>query len=135
MALQFSVGLRNSRADRIEAYVGASAVMKIRTGTVPANCAAADSGSVLATLNLPADWMNDASAGAVTLKGTWADASCDATGLAGHFRVYRADGTTCELQGTVTVSGGGGDLTLSSVSLAAGGTLTITAFTITEGNS
>lgn len=69
MALQFSTALRNARADRIESYVGASAILKIRTGSVPPNCAAADSGTVLATLNLPADWMNDASAGAVTLKG------------------------------------------------------------------
>jgi hypothetical protein len=98
MALQFSTALRNAHADRIESYVGASAIMKIRSGSVPANCAAADSGTVLATLNLPADWMNDASAGAVTLKGTWQDTSCDATGTAGHFRIYRSDGTTCELQ-------------------------------------
>ena len=135
MALQFSTALRNARADRIESYVGTSAIMKIRTGSVPANCAAADSGTVLATLNLPADWMNDASAGAVTLKGTWSDTSNDATGTAAHFRVYRSDGTTCELQGTVTATGGGGDITLSSTSLVSGGSLTITSFTITEGNS
>ena len=135
MALQFSTALRNARADRIESYVGTSAIMKIRTGPVPANCAAADSGTVLATLNLPADWMNDASAGAVTLKGAWSDASNDATGTAAHFRVYRSDGTTCELQGTVTATGGGGDMTLSSTSLVSGGSTTVTSFTITEGNS
>jgi hypothetical protein len=135
MALQFSTALRNARADRIESYVGASAVLKIRSGSVPASCAAADSGTVLATLNLPADWMNDAASGAVTLKGTWQDTSCDATGTGGHFRIYRSDGTTCELQGTVTASGGGGDITLSSTSLVSGGSVTITSFTITEGNS
>jgi hypothetical protein len=135
MALQFSTALRNARADRIESYVGASAILKLRSGSVPASCASADSGTVLATLNLPADWMNDAAAGAVTLKGTWQDTSCDATGTAGHFRIYRSDGTTCELQGTVTSSGGGGDITLSSTSLVSGGSVTITSFTITEGNS
>ena len=135
MALQFSTNLRNSRANQIESHVGASAVMKIRSGSVPANCGSADSGTVLATLNLPADWMAAASGGAVSLAGTWQDASADATGTAGHFRIYRSDGTTCEIQGTATATGGGGDLTLSSTSIVSGGSVTITSFTITEGNS
>jgi hypothetical protein len=109
--------------------------MKIRSGSVPANCGSADIGTVLATLNLPADWMAAASGGAVSLAGTWQDASADATGTAGHFRIYRSDGTTCEMQGTVTATGGGGDLTLSSTSIVSGGSVTITNFTITEGNS
>lgn len=134
MALQFSTNLRNARANQIESHVGASAVLKIRTGSVPANCGAADSGTVLATLNLPADWMAAASGGAVSLAGTWQDASADATGTAGHFRIYRSDGTTCEMQGTVTATGGG-DLTLSSTSIVSGGSVTITSFTITEGNA
>jgi hypothetical protein len=135
MALQFSTNLRNARANQIESHVGASAVMKIRSGSVPANCGTADSGTVLATLNLPADWMGAASSGAVSLAGTWQDASADATGTAGHFRIYRSDGTTCEMQGTVTATGGGGDLTLSSTSIVSGGSVTITSFTITEGNA
>jgi hypothetical protein len=135
MALQFSTSLRNARANQIESHVGASAVMKFRSGSVPANCGTADSGTVLATLNLPADWMGSASGGSVSLAGTWQDASADATGTAAHFRIYRSDGTTCEMQGTVTSTGGGGDLTLSSTSIVSGGSVTITSFTITEGNA
>ena len=63
MAVQLSIAARNARLDAIETTIGASAVLKIRTGAQPATCATADSGTVLATINLPADWMAAASAG------------------------------------------------------------------------
>ena len=55
MALQYSTAVRNARLDVVESTIGTSAVLKIRTGAAPANCAAADSGTVLATVNLPSD--------------------------------------------------------------------------------
>lgn len=55
MALQLSVAVRNARADVVESTIGASAILRIRTGPAPADCAAADAGTVLATLTLPAD--------------------------------------------------------------------------------
>ena len=67
--------------------------------------------------------------------GTWEDASADATGTAAHFRLYASDGTTCHMQGTVTVTGGGGDMTLDNVSITSGQTITITSFTLTAGNA
>lgn len=60
MAIQLSVATRNAMLDAIETAIGASAIMKIRTGAVPASCATADAGAVVATLNLPADYMRDA---------------------------------------------------------------------------
>jgi len=36
------------------------AALKIYSGSAPANVAAADTGTVLATLNLPSDWMAQA---------------------------------------------------------------------------
>lgn len=62
-------------------------------------------------------------------------ASADAAGTAGHFRIYASDGSTCHMQGTVTATGGGGDLTLDNVSIAAGQSVTITSFTLTEANA
>lgn len=135
MALQFSVPVRNARADAIETTIGTAAVLKIRTGAAPATCATADSGTVLATLNLPSDWMAAASAGAKALAGSWADASADATGTAAHWRLYATDGTTCGAQGTVTATGGGGDMTVDNTSFAAGQAFSVTTFTITEGNA
>lgn len=135
MALQFSVAVRNARLDAIETAIGTSAVLKIRTGAPPANVAAADSGTVLATLSLPSDWMAAASSGSKAKSGTWQDASADAAGTAAHFRIYASDGTTPHAQGTVTVTGGGGDMTVDNTSFASGQNFTITTFSLTDGNA
>jgi len=133
MAVQFSVPVRNARLDAFEATAGTGAILKIRTGAQPANCATADSGTVLATLTLPSDWMAAASAGAKAKSGTWEDLSADATGTAAHWRLYASDGVTCHAQGTC--GAGSGDLQLNTVSLVAGGTFTVTSFTLTDGNA
>lgn len=135
MAIQFSVAVRNARLDAIETAIGASAVLKIRSGAAPADVATADSGTVLATLSLPADWMAAASSGSKAKSGTWEDTSADATGTAAHFRLYASDGTTAHMQGTVTATGGGGDMTVDNTSFAAGQAFTITGFTLTDGNA
>lgn len=135
MAVQFSVAVRNARLDAIETAIGTSAVLKIRTGAAPANVATADSGTVLATLSLPSDWMGAASAGAKALAGSWADSSADNTGTAAHFRIYASDGTTAHMQGTVTATGGGGDMTVDNTSFAAAQAFSVTGFTLTDGNA
>lgn len=135
MAIQLSTAVRNAQLDAIETAVGVSAVLKIRTGAAPADCGTADSGTVLATVSLPSDWMAAASSGSKAKTGTWQDASADAAGTAAHFRIYASDGTTCGLQGTVTATGGGGDLTLDNTSIASGQSVTISSFTLTAANA
>lgn len=131
MALQFSAGVRNAILDVIESTIGTTAVLKIRSGAAPATVATADSGTVLSTLTLPSDWMAGASSGSKAKSGTWEDTSADATGTAAHFRLYASDGTTAHMQGTVTATGGGGDMTVDNVSFASGQAFTITTFTLT----
>lgn len=133
MALDFAVLLQNAILDVIESHIGTSAVLKIRTGAVP-GIGNADSGTVLATLTLPSDWMAAASSNSKAKSGTWEDASADATGTAAHFRLYASDGTTQKIEGTVTATGGGGDLELDSTSITAGQPVTITGFTLAAGN-
>jgi hypothetical protein len=135
MALQLSTAVRNARLDAIETTIGTSPILKIRTGAAPAACATADSGTVLATCNLPSDWMGAASVGSKALSGTWQDTSADNTGTAGHFRIYDSGGTTCHMQGTVTATGGGGDLQVDNTSFAAGQQFVISSFTLTDANS
>ncbi len=135
MAVQLSVAVRNARLDVIESTIGASAVLKIRTGVPPANVAASDTGTVVATVALPADWMAAAAGGSKAMLGTWSDNSADAAGTAGHWRLYAADGTTAHAQGTVTATGGGGDMTLDNTVFAAGQQFNVTSFTINEGNA
>lgn len=135
MPLQASVAVRNARLDAIETAIGASAIMRIFSGAAPANCAAANSGTVLATLNLPADYLANAASGQKAKSGTWDDASADNAGTAGHWRIYASDGTTCHLQGTVTATGGGGDMEVNNTIFAAGQAFTVTSFTLNEPNA
>ena len=129
MATQFSTNARNGMLDAIETEAGASPILKIRSGAAPANCATADAGTVLATLNLPADAFSAASGGAKAMLGSWADASSDATGTAAHFRLYKTDGTTCVMQGTVGTSAA--DLIVDNTSFVATQPFSITSFTLT----
>ena len=133
MAFQFSTATRNAALDAIESAIGSTATLEIRSGAVPANCAAADAGTALATITLPADWLAAASNGSKTFLGTWTDTSADAGGTAGHFRVKA--GGVCHIQGTVTLTGAGGDMTLDNTNIAAGQQVTITSFTITAGGA
>ena len=135
MAFQFSTTARNAALDAIETAIGTSAVLKIRSGSVPADCGTADAGTVLATLTLPSDWLAAASGGSKSKSGTWEDTSADATGTAGHFRIYASDGTTVHMQGTITATGGGGDMTLNNTSIASGQQVTITSFTLSAGGA
>lgn len=134
MAIQMSTDVRNARLDAIETTIGASAILKLRTGAAPADCATADSGTVCATMTLPADWMAAASAGAKAKSGTWEDLSADAGGTIAHFRIYDSGGATCKIQGTVTITGGGGDMTLNNNVVTATQQITITTFTLNEPN-
>lgn len=130
MALQFSVATRNGMLDAIETAIGTSAVLKIRTGAQPATCATADSGTVLATINLASDWAAAASGGTKALSGLpVSDTSADASGTAAHWRLYASDGTTCHAQGTYGTSGT--DIVGDSVSFTAGQTFNVTAWTWT----
>jgi len=131
MTIQLSDAVRNARLDAIEATVGTSPTLTILSGSMPANCAAADTGTVLATLALPSDWMAAASGGSKAKLGTWQDASADATGTAGYFRIKAAG--TCHIQGTVGTSGA--DLIVDNTSFATGQSFTINTFTLTEANA
>lgn len=133
MALQYSVTVRNAKLDAVETAIGVSAVLRIRSGTPPASCASADQGTVLASITLPSDWMAAASGGTKDKSGTWTDSSADATGTAGHFRLYASDGTTCHAQGTVGTSAA--DMIVDNTSFATGQSFTVTTFTLTAGNA
>lgn len=125
-----SDAVKNAMLDALEAAIGASPVLKIRSGAMPAETSDADAGTVVATVALPADWLLAADAGVKEKSGTWEDTSADADGTAAHFRVYASDGVTCHLQGTVTLTGGGGDMEVDNTSFKATQNFEITAFSL-----
>lgn len=133
MALQFSVSARNARLDAVEVATGASAQLRLYSGTQPADCATAPSGSLLATLTLPTDWMANAASGSKALAGTWSGTASGA-GTAGYFRIYDSGGTTCHAQGSVGTTGT--DMILApSAALTASQPISITSFTLTDANA
>jgi hypothetical protein len=133
MALKLSVLTRNARLDAIETLIGGTAKLSLRTGAPPADCAAGDSGDLLIQITLPADYWNAAASGSKTKLGTWQGVATG-PGVAAHFRLYANDGVTCHMQGTVSLTGIGGDLEVDNTNIAVGQTVTITTFTITDAN-
>jgi hypothetical protein len=132
MAIQLSTAVRNNRLDQIEATTGTSAKLQIRTGAQPADCAAADSGTLLVEMTLPSDWMNAAASGQKTKLGTWSNTAV-AAGTAAHFRIKDNAGTTCHAQGSV--GQGSGDLSLDNTNIAISQTVSVNTFTLTDANA
>lgn len=131
MAIQFSVAVRNAMLDVIESTMGTSAKVQIWSGSPPASCASAATGTKLAEWSLASDWASAASNGSKSLSGVPLSTTGLANGTAGYYRFVDSAGTTCHEQGTITLTGGGGDMTIDNTSIASGQTVQITGFTKT----
>ena len=134
MALQYSTSVRNAQLDALETVIGTAPLLVIRTGAPPANCAAANSGSVLVSITPPSDWAANAASGTKGKAGTW-QGTASGSGTAGHWRLMDSGNTTCHAQGTVSATGEGGDLVLDNNVIAATQVVTISAFDISAGNA
>lgn len=132
MAIQLGVATRNARLDAIETAIGVSPKLQIRTGAQPADCATADSGTLLCEITLPSDFMAAAASGSKAKAGTW-QGTAVAAGTAAHFRLKDSAGSVTHLQGSVGI--GSGDLQLDNTSIANSQQVTITGFTLTDANA
>lgn len=137
--MQFSVRLRNNRGNAIKATTGASPILQVRTGPPPANCAAANSGTLLASIPLAANWILDFVSGVGTLPGpisATAVASGDLS-VNGHYRIWDAALANCDVQGTCTGPSAviPGELLSTTDSIVAGGIVTINSYSVTEANA
>lgn len=123
----------NAVVDLLDAGAGAGTV-KLYTGSAPATVDDAATGTLLGTLTLSDPAFGNAAdinpGARATASAITSDTSADATGTAGYFRALDSNGNAI-IQGTVTATGGGGDLELNSVSISAGVTIAITAWTFT----
>ena len=134
MTIQLDTTIRNNQLDQIESTTGTAPKFQVRSGAQPANCAAADSGTLLAELTLPSDWMNAGSAGQKTKLGTWTGTG-SADGVAGHFRIKDSGGTPCRVQGSISESGGGGDAIIDNENVGNGAPVSVNTFTLIAGNA
>lgn len=133
--LQYSIILRTNKMGTIETTVGAAPLLELRSGGLPANCAAARTGTLLAQAALPSDWLAAAANGAVAKTGTW-QVTGVAAGTIGYFSILRPGSPNeCDIQGDVTVTGGGGAMEVDNTSIGIGQVVTVNSFTLTAGNS
>lgn len=99
MTKQYSTSVRNALLDSYISAVGSAPTLKFISGSAPANCAAAETGTVGLSMTLPSTWQAAASGGQTLLAGSWTG-----TGLAavtvGYYRFYQ--GATCHEQGLIT---------------------------------
>jgi hypothetical protein len=130
MTLQFSTTWRNASLDLLDSIVGPYQTLCIRTGAPPADCATGNSGTLLVEFDLQQPSWNPASGGSKSLADITLSVAAIGTGSAGHFRLYDGAASTCHIQGTITVTGGGGDMTADSVVITAGQTVNTTQFTL-----
>ena len=137
MAVRINVALRNKILDAI--FNSGSAVsifdngtIQFRTGAQTATADDAKTGTVVATVALPADAMAAASAGSIAKQGTWQDLAADAAGTIGHavFESQAGPGTY-RMDVDVTQTGGGGTMTVDNPVLAVGQEFNVTAFSVT----
>lgn len=135
MAVQLSVAVRNARLDAIETAIGISAKLQIWSGSMPASCATAASGTKLLDDALASDWAANAASGSKNLNGTPIAGTGLAGGTAGYFRIMDSTNTTCHMQGTVTATGGGGDMTIDNTSIAVSQAVNVTSFAMTDANA
>lgn len=133
MATQIPTAVQNAMCDlavdRIDAGAAAG-TMQIRTGSPPGPNAAA-TGTLLATITFSDPAFGAAAAGVATMSGAPLSTTAVADGTAGWFRIRDSDGTTV-VDGTVTVTGGGGQLQLSSTTISTGLSVSIIAGTATQ---
>lgn len=138
MTIQYSVDVRNAQLDAFETTVGTAPIIRYYSGSMPANAAAASSGTLLAEGTLPSDWLANASSGSKAKSGSWPLTGQSGAGSgtnAGYFRIFDSTGTTCHMQGTITITGGGGDMTLDNINIANGQSVSVGTFNLTGGNA
>jgi len=131
--LTLTDAIRNTRVQAItqafDAGAGAGTI-QIRSGTRPATPTTTATGTLLATVTLVDPAFGSATAGVATIADP-AGVTAAATGTASWFRGFDSTGAAvCD--GSVTATGGGGDLTLASTSVVSGTTVDITGGTFTD---
>lgn len=138
MARTYSFAVADARNDAVETAIGTAPKLRLYSGTMPTNARTALAGNtLLAEGALPSDWMAASASGVKAKSGTWTltgQAAAGAGTAAIFYRIYDTAGTNSHEQGTVTVTGGGGDATMDNTSVSNAQSITVNTFQKTDGN-
>lgn len=129
MAIQYSVTHQTNNVTDIVTLASTTAYLLIYSGSPPAHCSTAASGTLLASLPM-SNPIGTVTTGVLTMSAITAAATGNA-GTAGYWRICTSSaGTTVIAQGTVAVSAA--DLNFAGgIIWTLGETIGITSFTIT----
>lgn len=129
MAVTNSAALRNAWLDTITTTLGAGWKLKLRTGNPPTNVSLASTGTVVATYTPTAA---AASAGAKQMIATTVSVAASAAngGSAMHYELTTS-GDVVHERGTVTATGGAGDIEIDNLNIASGQTVNVTSLSKT----
>lgn len=131
MTYRLSTNTRNKACDaivdEIDAGSGAGTIA-IRTGAQPTNVGDSDTGTLLGTLTFSDPAFGSASTGTASASAISSDTSADNSGVAGHFRVRDSNSA---IHSDGSCGQGSGDLSFDNSTIVAGGTIAISAFSIT----
>ena len=137
MALNHSTALKNFiLGTGFKTAFDVTGRLLVYSGAAPASADTLPSGVLLATETLPSGSFAVAGtpAGGITMAGVPLTVNAAATGTAGYFRLQMsadsgATGTADKrLQGTCSLTGGGGDMTFDNVNLTSGSAVNVTSF-------
>jgi hypothetical protein len=138
MTISYSVAVKNAKNDVVETTIGTAPVLRVYSGSVPANAdASIGAATLLAQGSLPSDWLGASASGVKSKAGTWTitGQSGAGAGTAGTFyRIWDTAGTTCGEQGSFSATGGGGDMTADNNNIANAQVWTISSYAKTAGN-
>ena len=132
MTLNLNSSTKNAAVAAAVGYIDGAGQGKIMlfsgvqpsSGDVPA-----DFSTLLCQILLPTTSFQTPVSGVATANGTPLNGAISASGTAAWFRVFRGNGSpVCD--GSITVTGGGGDMTMDTISLIQGGVVSIQSFTI-----
>ena len=129
--LKYSNGTRNAQQQGLITYAGSGCLINIYQGTQPANAnTAISTQTLLVSLPISGSFGTDSN-GTITLSAV-TSASAVATGTASFFRIFKSDGTTVVMDGSVGTSSA--DMILNTTAIANTQTVTINSGTIIRAN-
>jgi hypothetical protein len=129
VAYRLSTAARNASNDALVDFIdtGGAGTIRIRTGAQPTNVGDADTGTLLGTLTFSATAFGASSSGSATASAITSDTNADASGTAGHFRIYNG---SAAIHSDGTCGQGSGDLSFDNSVIVAGGTIAISSFVV-----
>lgn len=126
--MKLGTALRNDVAGTL-GHLFDGGLLRIHAGSAPSNPDTTPSGTLLCTFRLPVIAFLAPASGTVAIAGKWFGTAAT-SGTAGCFQLSSADGTR-KAGGSITATGGGGDITLATTAVTAGGVVQLTGFTLT----